>query len=57
MSNYTTGVLGSNDDDDNGNVYDLNDIKTKMIKINNWNTLKELNVANKIARELSQRGL
>jgi hypothetical protein len=42
MSNYTTGVLGSNDDDDNGNVYDLNDIKTKMTKINDWNTLKKV---------------
>jgi hypothetical protein len=42
MSNYTTGVLGSNDDDDNSNVYDLNDIKTKMTKINSWNTLKKV---------------
>lgn len=40
MANYTTGVLGSNDDDDNYNVYDLNDIKNGQNKINDWNTLK-----------------
>jgi Hemocyanin, copper containing domain/Hemocyanin, all-alpha domain len=40
MSNYTTGVLGSTDNDDNHNTYDLNDIKNGMNKINDWNTLK-----------------
>lgn len=40
MSNYTTGVLGSNDNDGNDNIYDLNDIKNGKNKINDWNTLK-----------------
>lgn len=42
MSNYTTGVLGSNDNDDNDNVNDLNDIKNGRNKINDWNTLKQV---------------
>jgi hypothetical protein len=42
MSNYTTGVLGSNDNDDNDNVNDLNDIKNGNNKINDWNTLKKV---------------
>lgn len=42
MSNYTTGVLGSNDDDNNDNVYDLNDIKHQNNKITDWNTLKKV---------------
>lgn len=48
MSNYTTGVLGSNDNDDNHNVYDLNDIKNNNIK--DWNTLKK--VMNDIKNQL-----
>lgn len=42
MSNYTTGVLGSNDNDDNDNVNDLNDIKNGKNKINDWDTLKKV---------------
>lgn len=49
-SNYTSGVLGSNDNDDNHNVYDLNDIKNSNNKINDWNTLKK--VMNDIKNQL-----
>ena len=42
MSNYTTGVSGSNDNDDNNNVYDLNDVKNGNNKITDWNTLKKV---------------
>lgn len=45
MQNFTNGMLGSMIDDDNDNVYDLNDIKYNS-KINDWNTLKK--VANDI---------
>lgn len=50
MSNYSTGVLGSNDNDDNDNINDLNDIKNGKNKINNWDTLKQ--VMNDIKNQL-----
>jgi hypothetical protein len=50
MSNYTTGVLGSTDNDDNHNVYDLNDIKNGNNRVNDWNTLKH--VMNDIKNEM-----
>lgn len=42
MSNYTSGALGSNDDDSNDNVYDLNDVKHQNNKIRDWDTLKKV---------------
>lgn len=47
MQNYTNGILGSNDNDDNDNVNDLNKITRK---INDWQTLKD--VTRNIARDL-----
>lgn len=52
MSNFTTGVLGSNDNDDNNNVWDLNDVKKN--RIDDWNTLK--NVMNDIKNEQRKIG-
>jgi hypothetical protein len=46
MQNYTNGILGANDDDDNDNVNDLNKIQKK---ITDWNTLKQ--VAQNIQRQ------
>lgn len=51
MSNYTTGVLGSNDNDDNSNTFDLNNVGNK---INDWNTVKQ--VMYKIKNQMQNKG-